>query len=95
MNELLARLGLKDVNSGAWAAGPLDTSHGELVLELRLAQGDARAFLVEGGVAISYQQPRGTSVPAAALGELRTFAGALARGLRPTLGPPRTRLHMA
>ena len=40
MKELLARLGLKDVNPGAWSGGPLDTSGGARVTSDNPATGE-------------------------------------------------------
>jgi hypothetical protein len=79
------------------ARATFGTPLGALVVDLRPASADARAFVVAGGVGLSYQQAPGVSVPASTLGELRDLASALVAALAPALGGARgrTRLPLA
>ena len=51
MTDILQRLGLKEINSGAWAGGALDTSAGEIVTSTNPSDGKVLASVSLGTVA--------------------------------------------
>ena len=94
MHDILARLGLSELNSGAWAGAALDTSGGERVVSTNPSTGEAIASVSLGGRA-HYEQvvaaaastfQRWRALPAPKRGEIVRQMGEAMRAEKESLG---------